>query len=145
MPKGVRMTGSWLSAVSAASLLVTLAACAEDEDRGVASSPLITIADEWNSYPAAAMAGTLEEQDGCLLIGGSVVFWPKGTTWDGGSKSVIQTDGSRITVGDEFDGGGGSYDPETDFPDLLGSAEAGQRVVDCVEKAASQDVLIATL
>jgi hypothetical protein len=49
--------------------------------------------------------------DDCLLIGGSVVFWPHGTTWDEDREAVEfggDFDGlPPAAVGERFTGGGG--------------------------------------
>lgn len=124
-------------------LLMVPTACGGNEQENATNSPVITIADDWNSYPAAAMSGTLKERDGCLLIGQSVVFWPRGTTWNADSKTVVQSNGTRVAVGEKFSGGGGSYDPDTDFAGLVGST-AGEAVKACLEKTRAQEAVIAT-
>ena len=135
-----------VATLSVTVLATALGACGEGgENEGAnAAGPVITIATDWNSYPTAQMRGLLSEKRGCLLVGGEVVFWPRGTTWDAEANAVIQTDGTRLTVGDLLIGGGGGYEPDTDFSDLLGSSEAAERVTSCVEKTAAQVVSVFT-
>ena len=125
-------------------VLVGVTACGSNDPEGAQTGPVITIHDEWDSYPTALIAGPLSETYGCLLIHGRVVFWPKGTTWDADAKAVIETDGTKVAVGERFVGGGGSSDPGTDFRDLLGSSDAAQRIATCVEKSSAEGVLVAT-
>ncbi|QWF24346.1 hypothetical protein KM427_11990 [Nocardioides sp. LMS-CY] len=125
-------------------LLALLAAGGADAPEGAEAGPVITVVEDWNAYPAAQVVGQLREREGCLLIGGSVVFWPQGTTWDGAARAVVQVDGSRVVVGERFDGGGGWYDPATDFADLLGSSEGARRVATCVDETAAESVVAAT-
>lgn len=132
----------WLAA-SVGLALMALAAC-DGNPSAPDSGPVITIEDDWNGYPTALVSGKLTEKEGCLLIHGQVVFWPKGTSWVAESHAVVQVDGSKVIVGDRFTGGGGSYEPTTDFNDLLGSADAGQRITDCVATADAESVLVVT-
>lgn len=136
--------GEQAIALIGTALLALVAACGADAPAGAEVGPVITVVEDWNAYPVAQVAGQLREREGCLLIGGSVVFWPKGTTWDAAAWAVVQSDGSRVVVGERFDGGGGWYDPATDFADLLGSSEAARRLATCVDETAARSVVVAT-
>ncbi len=68
---------------------------------------------EWNAHPTALVTGRIALEDGCLLLGDSVVFWPQGTTWDDERQSIefggdFETS-APTAVGEEYTGSGGSY------------------------------------
>lgn len=70
------------------------------------------------------VAGTLIERDGCLYIdddaGLGVAVFRYGTTWDSATASVVDPDGTAVTVGQYVYSGGGQYavdergDPDSD-------------------------------
>ena len=46
-------------------------------------------------------------ENGCLALDGNATLWPAGATWDSESMTVVLADGSRLTVGDNVELGGG--------------------------------------
>ena len=100
---------------------------------------MITPSEPWKFYPAAMVRGRLALREGCLLLGGAVVFWPHGSSWDPDAEAVlfdkaVQFEQSKAAVvGEYFVGGGGSFDMTTEFESILGQ-DAGGAVRDCVER-----------
>lgn len=106
-----RVTLIGVRVITSLSVLGAAAACgaSEEPDTGAAGQgPVIAVRD-WNAYPAAEVAGRLSLNEGCLLVGGSVAFWADGTSWDAKTQSVVFESGNRVTVGQQFSGGGGHY------------------------------------
>jgi hypothetical protein len=129
-----------------APVLLAIAACgvATGDLGGTIDGPVITPAKEWDDAPTAELIGKLDLDAGCLLMRDSVVFWPQGTTWDEEEQAVLLTDGTHALIGHRFDGGGGEYDPDTDFVDLLDSTDAATRIERCLDQTGAQDVLLLT-
>jgi hypothetical protein len=127
-------------------VLLTLSSCgvATGEAAGTIHVPVITPATKWNDAPTAELIGKLELDAGCLLLRDAVVFWPQGTTWDEEAQAVLLTDGTRAPTGRRFDGGGGAYDPDTDFADLLDSTDAATRIERCLDRTGAQEVVLLT-
>lgn len=55
----------------------------------------------------AIVGGTLSYEDGCLLLDGSAVLWPGGTSWDDGRQVLVLPDDTEVAPGDGIHGGGG--------------------------------------
>jgi hypothetical protein len=129
-----------------APVLLILAACgaATGDAGGTIHGPVITAAKKWNDAPTAGVTGKLELDAGCILLRDDVVFWPQGTTWDEQKKAVQLTDGTRAEIGQRFHGGGGEYDPDADFADLLDSTDAATRIARCLDQTGAEDVLLLT-
>jgi hypothetical protein len=129
--------------------LTALTACGSEAasdagGRSGSSAPVITAANDWDSAPTAEMSGKLTLTAGGLQLGDDPVFWPHGTRWDEADQAVVLRDGSRIVVGQQFHGGGGAYDVDTDFTDLLGSDDAGDRMNQCVNETHANTVRLLT-
>lgn len=71
-------------------------------------------------------------EDGCLLLAGRVVFWPRGTTWDASARAVLFDDGSSLMVGQRFEGAGGSFTLEN--LTLALEAERAEAIADCMRR-----------
>ena len=117
-------------------LLAAVPACGDDEgddeSEAAVELPVITPDEEWNSHPTAEVRGRLELENGCLVIDGHAVFWPKGTEWDGDAQTVTSDGEVWATVGQGFHGSGGWYDAPTDYRELLGD-EPGEALVGCID------------
>ena len=111
--------------------------------RGVEQLPVITPSKDLNTYPLAEIHATLTLRKGCLLLGGSVVFWPLGTTWDASTQEVRYEDGGAAPVGKPFVGGGGVYS----LDDIRGwlDAEPAGAIEDCMERTGSDGAVFAYL
>ncbi|MCY4725139.1 hypothetical protein NYO98_02535 [Nocardioides sp. STR2] len=87
-----------------------------DTDEG---SPVIAMPEEAHDYPLAQVSGLLELREGCLVLGGAVVFWPYGAAWDAENKAVSFEDSPQFEdaaaapIGAVFTGGGGWYPTDT--------------------------------
>ena len=81
-----------------------LASCG---DQAEPTTPVITMSDDVDLFPAAIVTGTLELQGGCLTLDDAVALFPAGTEWDDAAEEVKFPDGSRWPIGDEVEGGGG--------------------------------------
>jgi len=66
----------------------------------------------------ASLHGTLALVDGCLLLGGEVVVWPPGTTWDEAQQAVLYSE-LVLQPGDELPGLAGGVLPITEFGRFL--------------------------
>jgi len=109
------------------------AACGDDSDEEAPLDlPVITPVEAWDSRPTGQVIGRLTLENGCLVIDGHAVFWPKGTTWDGDTESVVSDGQVWATVGEEFDGGGGYYDSPVDYREFLGD-EPGEAMEGCLD------------
>lgn len=107
-----------------ACLVLTLSACGTatgntsgaDTDEG---SPVIAMPEEAQDYPLAQVSGLLELREGCLVLGGAIVFWPYGAAWDAENKAVVFEDAPQFEdaaaapIGAVFTGGGGWYSTDT--------------------------------
>ncbi len=83
-------------------LAVSLAACGDDDEPPVTTSPLALYAGEWNADKAATQ-GVLEREGNCLYIGESprllIAFASSGTSWDAATETVT-IPGGTLRVGD---------------------------------------------
>lgn len=109
------VTAPGLSAVVALAVLVALScglwpgARAADDAAG---GPVIANAGAWNGLPMAELRGEVALAGGCLLLGGDVVFWPDGASWDA-ERQAVEVDGAAVAVvGESFRGGGGHFSLE---------------------------------
>ncbi|MCW2772637.1 MAG: hypothetical protein JWN91_963 [Nocardioides sp.] len=114
----VRRAGLAVGVVGALALiaLIANASLGDTDADGQTDGPVISLGDDWNAYPTALVTGRISLEDGCLLIGTSVVFWPHQTRWDEGRQAVEfggDFDSSPAApLGEEFTGGGGFYSSE---------------------------------
>lgn len=69
----------------------------------------------------ALIEGELSMDDGCLLVGGTPVVWPVGTTWDADTRTVRLPKGDAIAPGDRVRGSGG-YPYRPDLGDQIADA-----------------------
>ena len=129
-----------LALVGVASVVRPLDGPSEGEPDG----PVIPIGEDWDAYPTAEVTGPLTREGDCLLIAGTVVFWPQGTTWDEEAQAVRFggdfDDAPDAPVGEEFTGGGGGYS----LANLEGleAVDAGA-VGRCVEATGSDGAVMA--
>lgn len=111
------------------------------------SGPVIPrVADAQIPYPLASVNGRLSLQDGCLMIGHGVVFWPAGTSWDGTKREVVFggdfTGSPNAAIDSTFSGGGGLFDLNDDVGDVL-TADAQAALRACVRQTGATYVLLA--
>lgn len=136
-----------------ACLVLTLSACgsATEEASGAdagAHMPVIPTPEEAKDYPLADVSGLLELREGCLVLGGDIVFWPHGATWDADGKAVVFEDAPQFEdaaaaqVGAVFTGGGGWYPADTDFRSWRGD-EFAELIEKCQEATNIRDVVYA--
>lgn len=134
-------------------LVLTLSACGsatgEASRAGAgANSPVIATPEEAKDYPLAEVSGLLELREGCLVLGGDIVFWPYGATWDEDGKAVVFEDAPQFEdaasaqVGAVFTGGGGWYPADTDFGSWRGD-EFADPIDKCEEATNIRDVVCA--
>lgn len=134
-------------------LVLMLSACGtaagETSASGPASQlPVITYPEEARDYPLAGVEGSLELREGCLVLGGDIVFWPYGATWDEDAEAVVFTDAPQFEdaaparVDAVFSGGGAYYQTNTDFRSWLG-AEFAAPIEGCRKAAHIRDVVYA--
>ena len=129
-----------LALVGVASAVGPLGGPSEGEPDG----PVIPIGEDWDDYPTAEVTGKLTLDDDCLLIAGTVVFWPEGTTWDEDAQAVEfggDFDGAPdAPVGEEFTGGGGSYSlANVEGLEAVDAVAVGQ----CIESTGSNGAVMA--
>jgi len=126
--------GMLAGSVLVACALVGCGSGAADDEQVVGPSPVIEPEEVWDDVPFGIVEGTLTMESDCLLVDGNVVFWPLGASWDEDAQVVTFADSpSRAApVGERFKGGGGHYDVETDFAELLGT-DAGHAVDQCLK------------
>lgn len=135
------------------SVLACLSGCGDA--RGEASAPgaasnlpVITYPEEVNDYPLAGVDGLLELREGCLALGGDVVFWPYGARWDEDAKAVVFHDAPQFEeaapaqVDVVFSGGGAYYSDDTDFRSWLGD-EFAAPIEECQKATDTRDVVYA--
>jgi hypothetical protein len=116
MPSERTSSTKWLLPIAVgAGLLIAawawllIAAASDSSDDG---SPLVTDRARYNASPANAgsLALTLPEASGepwCLLSGGALVVWPRGSTYDVAAGEVRDRSGDLLgRVGDTIEGGG---------------------------------------
>lgn len=134
-------------------LALTLSGCGSADDvppaTGPASNlPVIANPEEDNGYPSAEVSGLLELRNGCLILGGDVVFWPYRATWDADAQAVVFRDAPQFedaapaTVGAVFTGGGGFYPADTDFRAWRG-AEFADPIEKCQTATNTKNVVFA--
>jgi hypothetical protein len=101
-----------LATIAAGVLLVTplllMGPSAPDDDSYV-DGPVIATGGGRQSWPLAGVTGQLTMERGCLLLAGSPVYWPNGTSWDATTREVVFSDGTRLGVGSILSGGGGAH------------------------------------
>lgn len=88
-----------------------------------APDPVLVVAGAEPPGPrdASAHRVVVELRDGCLVSGGVVLVWPQGSGWDGTTREVVLTGGTRIGMGDEVRT---SADPVPDPVAVLGESGA---------------------
>lgn len=111
---------------------------------GRTDGPVISLGDDVNGYPSAEVTGRVSLEDGCLLIGDSVVIWPDQTSWDE-SRQAVEFGGDfdsypTAPVGEEFSGGGGFFSPDN-VRDMESLDE--QAVLRCIRSTGAQGAVLA--
>lgn len=96
-------------------------------------------------YALLTSALRLEEDQGCLMVGGHPVLWPRDATWDATRQSVeMERDGSRVTISvdNHFppQGLGGGLIPLVFMTQYLDN-ETAQRAKNCL-KPTDDSVLV---
>ncbi|MBZ5740285.1 hypothetical protein [Nocardioides mangrovi] len=138
---GVGAAAVGVAAVLVAALVVGLGG---SDNSGTTDGPVITLAGDWDGYPAAEVTGRLTLVDGCLLLGRSVVFWPHGASWDADEQAVEFggdfDDSTAVTVGAMFTGGGGFFSAGT--LSRLTSIDA-DALLRCVRTTGADDTVMA--
>ena len=108
---------------TATTLFLTVGPGVGGTDDGIIDGPVIAHR-PWDAYPAAQVRGQLTLESGCLTIGGRLVVWDHGATWDAEAQAVV-LDGYTYAVGETVEGGGGEYtdlDQLGDFGDVATDA-----------------------
>jgi len=83
----------------------------------------------------ALVGGTLELDDGCLLLSGDAVVWPGGTQWNEEDRVLTLENGDEAYLGDSIQGGGGVFGgPEDD--DFWPDSELGMATSECQRSGA---------
>jgi hypothetical protein len=114
---------------------------------GVDGPVVYTAVPDLPGAEAAAATGTLELVGQCLLVGGAdvgrrtVLVWPFGTTWSDDQSAVIQPDQSAVPIGSKISAGGGERQAGH-LEEFLSDPEALERINDCVEFAATENVFV---
>jgi hypothetical protein len=98
---------------------------------GADDSPVITLKEKVDAWPAALIEGRLDERGGCLLIGDEVAVFPTGTGWE--APEVVFDDGTRVAVGSQVSMGGGVYEADAATLDGL-SLVPGAKVEECASR-----------
>ena len=120
-------------------LAVWVGTAVRGDHDGTVDGPVIAVSG-WDAYPTAEIGGELRLVEGCLLLGGSVVFWADGTSWDAASQAVVFESADPVAVGAGFSGGGGHYS-RGDLEGLEGvDADA---VEECLRRTGAGDAVIA--
>ena len=118
------------------------------EPGATADLPVVTFPEEADDFPLAGVEGVLELRQGCLVLGGDVVFWPYGATWDQDAEAVVFSDAPHFEdaasaqVGETFSGGGAYYQSPTDFRSWLGD-EFADLIDGCRSATDISDVVFA--
>ena len=135
--------GVGLATVVVAVVLTLALGPGPSEATGVVDGPVVAVSRTGAAYPMALVQGPLNLRGDCLMLGGAVVFWPAGTSWDTESQSVVFSgdfDGAA-RVDSHFVGGGGVYAPDDDF--LRGLGAAGAVLRDCVAATGARNLTLA--
>ena len=119
--------------------VASLTACAGSSATADLHGPLLVSEGKWNSATAAAVGGRLARVGPCIGIGGSMVVWPEGVSWDEEEESMVLPDGTPVGLGDDVSGGGGSM--TTSAVNSLFGADAADALREC-DVAVGSDVVV---
>ncbi|WP_210651372.1 hypothetical protein [Nocardioides sp. SYSU D00065] len=79
-----------------------------EDGAGVVDGPLLTSVGASEEGMFAQVSGRLQFRSDCLLLGGTPVVWPEGTSW---SRPILTIPGGdEVEVGQRVEGGGGYLD-----------------------------------
>lgn len=97
--------------VAGALLLVALSGCGDKEASTAgwsASTPPLFVNNVSNSDDGAAaeIEGSLSIRSGCLWVGDYRAVWPRGTSWDGATRTLQLPNDDTVTIGTKVAGGG---------------------------------------
>lgn len=126
--------------VAAGALVCTalLTACGSSVSASL-HGPLLVSEGRWDSGMAAALGGQLARVGPCVGLGGSMVVWPDGVSWDEDAESLVLPDGTLVGLGDDVSGGGGSM--TTSSVNSLFGADAADALRECGVEVGS-DVVV---
>lgn len=108
------------------------------------AGPVISVANAADDFPLADVSARLTLSGECLMLDGSAVFWPVGTTWDPKAEAVVfppDFEAPPLEVGDTFTGAGGSY--TSDQATAVVGDESRDTLLGCIRQSADHRAVFA--